>query len=375
MAIQSSIEELGLFDIFQLLHMNSKTGRLIITDTNGNREAQVLFQNGSVCMASVHDRSPKSVWMLMEDWGVGDQASLLEIEKNIRNHDNLIDCLQAGGISSKAHLESFFSARIRECVYGLFKWESGDYRFLEEELDSHLDILVLLNTENIIMEGARRIDEWSNIKNKVPSRHSVFNLCNDKEQDQQLNLKPKEWEILSLIDGNRSVHEVNNLVGEELFTTSKLIYGLVVMGVIELAGDEENPESSINNEERIEELVRKGRSFYSRLNLEKAAAEFEKALQVDPECFEALRMLGEIYYKLDRLSEALTYLNKARTLRPQNQKTMFIKGYLHARLGEVDKALEEWVELREKARNPKIIDLVKHRISVAREWEKVLQEY
>jgi len=148
-----------------------------------------------------------------------------------------------------------------------------------------------------------------------------------------------------------------------------------VMGVIELTVDEAEVEISHNNEERVDEFVREGRGYYSRLNLEKAATEFEKALQVDPECFEALRMLGEIYYKLDRLSEALAYLRKARVQRPYNQKTMFIKGYLHARLGEVDMALNEWNDLREQARNPKIIELVKHRISVAMEWEKVLQEY
>ncbi len=375
MAIQSSIQELGLFDLFQLLHMNGKTGRLIITDTGKNREAQVLIHTGSVCMASVHDRVPRTVEMLLEEWGVVDQASMQVVAGTIEKHGNLLECLVAAGISSKTHLESFFAARIRECVYGVLKWESGDCRFLEEELDTRREVLVLLNTENLIMEGARRIDEWSNIKNKVPSRHSVFRICLGNEQDQRLNLKPKEWEILSLIDGNRSVHEINNIVGEDLFTTSKLIYGLVVMGVIELAVDENETEVQINNEERIEELVRKGRSYYSRLNLEKAAAEFEKALQVDPDCFEAMRMLGEIYYKLDRLSEALVYLRKARAQRPQNQKTMFIKGYLHARLGEVDMAMREWEELREKARNPKIIDLVKHRIAVAREWEKVLQEY
>jgi hypothetical protein len=62
-------------------------------------------------------------------------------------------------------------------------------------------------------------------------------------------------------------------------------------------------------------------------------------------------------------------------MRPNNQKTMFIKGYLHARLGEVELAIEAWEELREKTGNPKIIDLVKRRINVAKEWEKVLQEY
>ena len=375
MAIQASIEELGLFDLFQVLYMNEKTGRLIITDVDGSREALILFDGGSICMASIHDRSPRSIVDLLEEWGVADSGSIVEIEKALPKHKGLIECLEALGISSGSHLEKFFGARIREAVYDIFKWEKGDCRFIEEDLDERREVIVRLNTENLILEGARRIDEWSNIKNKVPSRHSVFSLRHGNEEGQALNLKPKEWEILSLIDGNRSVNEINDEVGEELFSISKLIYGLVVMDVIELVTDDIDPEVGAGNEKRIEELLRKGRNYYSRLNLEKAAAEFEKAMQIDQDNFEALRMLGEIYYKMDRLSEALVYLRKAREMRPNNQKAIFIKGYLHARLGEVEQAIAEWEELREKTGNTKIIDLVKHRINVAREWEKVLQEY
>jgi tetratricopeptide (TPR) repeat protein len=309
------------------------------------------------------------------EWGIADSGLIPEIEKTLPKHNSLIECLGALGISSGNHLENFFGSRIRESVYEIFKWEKGDCRFIDEDLDRRREVIVRLNTENLILEGARRIDEWSNIKNKVPSRHSVFVLCKGNEESQALNLKPREWEILSLIDGQRSVNEINDKVGEDLFTSSKLIYGLVVMGVIELVNDDIDPEVGAGNEERIEELLRKGRSHYSRFNLEKAAADFEKALQIDQDNFEALRMLGELYYKMDRLSEALVYLRKAREMRPNNQKTIFIKGYLHARLGEVEQAIAEWEELREKTENSKIIELVKRRINVAREWEKVLQEY
>jgi len=133
--------------------------------------------------------------------------------------------------------------------------------------------------------------------------------------------------------------------------------------------------SGADTENRLEDLLRSGREYYGRLNLESAAAQFEKALQIDPECFDALRMLGEIYYKMDKMSEALIYLTKARLLNPDNQKAMFIKGYLHARLGEVSKAVAEWEELKEKSTNPQIIDLVTKKLELAREWDKVLQEY
>ena len=375
MTIQSSIKELGLFDLFQVLHINKKTGRLMVTDGPDGKGAQIIFRAGDVCFAVMHDRVPKSVETLLVEWGVIDDGSIVRIEKALRRYSNLIDCLEGEGIAPRGHLENFLANCIRECVYEIFKWDRGECRFIEEEIDERREIVVPLNTENLILEGARRIDEWSNISGKVPSRHSIFKLSGENQQGQRLNLKPREWEILSLIDGTRSVKEVNDAAGGDLFSTSKLIYGLVVMGVIELVQGDTTTASGADTENRLEDLLRSGREYYGRLNLESAAAQFEKALQIDPECFDALRMLGEIYYKMDKMSEALIYLTKARLLNPDNQKAMFIKGYLHARLGEVSKAVAEWGELKEKSTNPQIIDLVTKKLELAREWDKVLQEY
>ena len=375
MTIQSSIKELGLFDLFQVLHINKKTGRLMVTDGPDGKGAQIIFRAGDVCFAVMHDRVPKTVETLLVEWGVIDDGSIVRIEKALRRYPNLIDCLEGEGIAPRGHLENFLANCIRECVYEIFKWDRGECRFIEEEIDERREIVVPLNTENLILEGARRIDEWSNISGKVPSRHSIFKLSGENQQGQRLNLKPREWEILSLIDGTRSAKEVNDAAGGDLFSTSKLIYGLVVMGVIELVQGDATTASGADTENRLEDLLRSGREYYGRLNLESAAAQFEKALQIDPECFDALRMLGEIYYKMDKMSEALIYLTKARLLNPDNQKAMFIKGYLHARLGEVSKAVAEWGELKEKSTNPQIIDLVTKKLELAREWDKVLQEY
>jgi hypothetical protein len=374
MAIQSSINELGLFDLFQVLYHNQKTGRLIITDSLEEKGAHVFFKEGFICFASLYDKAPKSIGAALEEWGVLDEISAVRIEEKWGRYESPLDCIASEGFSSRNYLESFFSARVKESVYSILKWENGDCRFIEEEIDEKREVFVMLKTENLILEGARRIDEWSNIKSKVPSRHAVFRFCEENE-GQQLNLKPKEWEILSLVDASRSVFEINEDVGEDLFSTSKLIYGLVVMGVIECVKRKDSTGSDSPSEDVIEKHLRQGRDYYGRLNLEKAAVEFEKIVQIDPDCFEALRMLGEIYYKMDRLSEALRFLEKARAQRPNNQKAMFIKGYLHARLGEIDEAIGEWQELKEKAESKKIVNLVENRISVAREWSKVMAEY
>lgn len=374
MTIQSSIRELGVFDLFQILHLHRKTGRLVVTNIPDGREAHVFFKEGSVCFARFHEGGLKSAVMLLLDWGILDQSALERIEENSKNYDNIFDCLEGEGIASRTYIENFVASRVRETVYEIFKLEEGDCEFIEEQRDERRELIVPLNTENLILEAARRIDEWSNIESKVPSSQSVFSICFKNVEEQQLNLKPREWELLSLVDGVRTVEEINEGVGEDLFSTSKLIYGLVVMGVIGLVEKEEK-RSDGDIIESVEELLRSGKEAYNKLNLESAADMFEKVLKIDPDSFEAHRMLGEIYYKMDRMNDALAHLRTARSLNPENQKTMFIMGYLHARLGEVSKAIVEWEELKKRTENHKIQELVKSRISIARKWEKVLQEY
>ncbi len=375
MTIQSTIKEIGLFDLFQILHLHRKTGRLIIQGTPDKREAKVVFKEGSVVLASIYKNNPKSIEELLSEWGVLDVESSVKLSKKMKKYANLIDAIDGEGITPRQHIEQFLAERIREVVFEILKWDAGEYRFDEEKLAEKSEVLIALNTENLILEGARRIDEWSNIRSKVPSKHSVFRFCSENQEDHQLNLKPKEWEILSLIDGKRTAKEVTEEVSGDLFTTSKLIYGLVVMDIIELVDADEESEVQPGNEQKLGDLLQAGRECYNKLNLEKAAEQFEKALKIDSDCFEALRMLGEIHYKLDNLQEALVFLTKARELNPDNEKAMFIKGYLHAHLGEISLAIGEWEELGEKTQNAQIADVVRQRIETAREWEKVLQEY
>jgi tetratricopeptide (TPR) repeat protein len=375
MAIQSTIKEIGLFDLFQILHLHRKTGRLIIAGTPDGKEANVIFKEGAVCLASVFEGASKSVEEQLAEWGVLDSELKKKLSKKKKKYKTLIEAIEAEGITPRKQIENFIAERVRDTVFEIFKWEAGEYRFGEEKLDEKAEVLVPLNTENLILEGARRIDEWSNVRSKVPSKHSVFRFGTENQEDHQLNLKPREWEILSLIDGKRTVKEVNDAVGGDLFVTSKLIYSLIVMDVIELVDGEEDSEVQPGNEQKLGDLLKTGRNAYNKLNLEKAAFQFEKALKIDPDCFEALRMLGEIHYKLDNLGEALTCLSRARELDPGNEKAMFIKGYLHAHLGEISLAVHEWEELGEKTQSPQIAEVVRKRVEIAKEWERILQEY
>jgi tetratricopeptide (TPR) repeat protein len=377
MTIQSPIGDLGLLDLFQLIYHQQKTGRLIITDGPNGNEAWVLFSGGAIGLAAVCESFQESMLPLLVKWNVLTEEQGGHASKALSEYQTLVDCLAGENLVPFSYLKNVIAKRTQESVYEMFKWTSGTCRFTEVSCyDERAVILVPLNTENMILEGARRIDELENIKSKVPSPHSVFRLRPSDEEEQKLNLKPKEWEILSLLDGVCSVAEASESVSCDLFTTSKLIYGLVLMNVIELVENEGGAGSGEDGAEReVDKCAERGRVFYDKGDLEQAASEFEKAMQIEPDCFEAMRMLGEIYYKLGRLDEALIYLKKTRRVKPEHEKAIFIIGQLHARMGDVASAIKAWEELRGKTSKKEIADMMDRRVDIAKQWEHVLQEY
>jgi hypothetical protein len=85
------------------------------------------------------------------------------------------------------------------------------------------------------MEGARRIDEWSRIADKVPNLTVVPSLAPvSQDHETKLDLLPGEWEVLTMIDGQRDLREISAALGRGEFEVAKVAYGLVTTGVVEI---------------------------------------------------------------------------------------------------------------------------------------------
>ena len=50
----------------------------------------------------------------------------------------------------------------------------------------------------------------------------------------QLDLLPHEWEVLSLIDGERDLRAMAQQLGRSEFDTAKVVFGLITTGVVEV---------------------------------------------------------------------------------------------------------------------------------------------
>jgi len=235
-AIEGPLRELGIHDVFQLLDLSRKTGTLAVTSELRDNEGTVHFQNGRVVAAKIKS-NPHRIGDLLRRAGRVTaaqvaEASAAQVERGDRRRLGEI-LLDMGAITQK-ELERQIRIQIEAVVFELLSWREGFFRFEEGPMQG--EPMVQIGTEALLMEGARRIDEWSRISDRVPSLLAIPRLTSlqDDSHAPMLDLLPSEWEVLTMIDGALDLRAIAARLARTEFDTAKVVYGLVSTGVVEL---------------------------------------------------------------------------------------------------------------------------------------------
>jgi DNA-binding PadR family transcriptional regulator len=120
-------------------------------------------------------------------------------------------------------------------IYQLFRWQEGEFTFDQRGCPQIGCHLLSISTDNLILESARRLDNWNIIQRIVPSSESVFEPCQVPVDTSDLLLTEDENRILSLINGVRDVVTIARTSGFTEFETSRTLYGLYAVGFIQPA--------------------------------------------------------------------------------------------------------------------------------------------
>jgi hypothetical protein len=121
-----------------------------------------------------------------------------------------------------------------EAVYELAIWPEGDFLFTPGR-DSAAVTIQRSNT-NLLMEAARRIDEWQVLSKRIPSTRLVPVFTNHATTT-SVSLTPQEWALVCKMDERRSIEEIAAGLGISAFETCKLLYGLITSGLVTLKED------------------------------------------------------------------------------------------------------------------------------------------
>jgi len=248
MAIEGPLRELGIHDVFQLLDLSRKTGTLTVTSLLRDNQGTVYFERGAVIYALIRSNPHPLGELLLRAGKIseGDLSRARDAQTRSGDGRRLGEILVESGAVTRRELERHVRFQVEEVVFELMSWREGFFSFEEREVvNVPAEATIRISTESLLMEGARRIDEWSRIEGKIPHLGVVPSLCAvTDDHAAQLDLLPNEWEVLSEIDGARDLRAIAAELARSEFDVARIAYGLVTTGVVALRDTASNGSSA-----------------------------------------------------------------------------------------------------------------------------------
>jgi tetratricopeptide (TPR) repeat protein len=347
MAIEGPLRELGIHDVFQLLDLSRKTGVLRVASELRDDEGVVYFDSGRVVHARVRSKALPLELTLLQSGKItqDDLESAKARRTNGRAEAAIVDLLVEQGVVTQKEIERQMRLQIESVVFELMSWREGFFSFEEKpsaEMASVGEARIRISTESLLMEGARRIDEWSRIADKVPSLAVVPVLApvRDDGQASQLDLLPPEWEVLSMIDGGRDIRAIAGALGRGEFDVARVVYGLVTTGVVEVR----NPDRSAapENGTAATPLVEQAGSALARGASEEALTAARSALTTDASNTRARLVAARALGALNRRTEAVDELRRAVRADPLTPEVHLELGFAAVHIGDFATARASW---------------------------------
>jgi tetratricopeptide (TPR) repeat protein len=308
MAIKGSLKEASLADVCQLLSLGQKSGCLSVAD--GSRFGQIYFDRGRINYARIVNRRDRLGDILVRD-GILAQAQLDDVlQRQSREPDRRVgELLVAYDCITRDELTRYIRIQIEEAIYHLFTWSRGNFFFEVDAQPDTSDVVVSINPETLLLEAARRVDEWSLIEKKIPSLDLLFDVERDRLAQAGVELTTEQQQLAPLFNGTRTVQEVVDQTGMTEFDVGKALFGLIQAGFAHRVGQKAE-ESARGREAELQERRNLGVAFYRTGMLEDSAREFERVLALDNSDFAARYHLALIGLRDRRYRQAVRQLTQ-----------------------------------------------------------------
>jgi len=335
MPIEGPLKELGIQDVLQMLELARKTGVLTVRSQRMMDEAVVHVVEGDLVFASRR----RALRLLGQQLLREGKLTAKELERALEAQradpkQRLGAILVEMGTVDRSELERQLRFQVEETIYDLLAWDEGYFHF--EETDDTPEGPIRIRVDSLLMEGARRLDEWTRLESRVPSPDAVPTLLAAGESA-TVDLRPDEWEVLAEVDGERDLRLIAASLGRSAFDVAKIVFGLSSMGVVDVRdrGRDTREEEVVPLLDELELMLADG----DLEGTERRARELQKSY---PDQAELPLITGRALAAQGRFRAAVESFDRAVTLDPLSSDAHYHLGLAAIRIGELDRARDAW---------------------------------
>jgi hypothetical protein len=216
-------------DLLQWVSQSRKTGTLSVEGDPFNKK--IYFRDGLVAAASSENPKEFLGYYLVGWEYIGDEELQELLDMQDQYGTLLGELLVIVGRLSREELQHILQVKTEETIYELFLWEEGAFRFLENILPAKKFQPLNIPVDMLILEGVRRVDEWTRCRETIPDprwKPKLVRAVDVKELGQT------ELTILREINGENSIEDIALACRLALFHVLLFVYQGVTHGLFEL---------------------------------------------------------------------------------------------------------------------------------------------
>ncbi len=342
MPIEGPLRELSIHDVFQLLDLARKTGILRVDSELRQNGGTVYFDQGAVIGAEIRS-NPHQLGGLLLRSGKLSESDLARARDMQSSGDRrrLGDILIELGAITRRELDRQVRAQVEEVIFELMGWSEGYFSFSEAPLDEvPTQATLRIPTGALLMEAARRIDEWSRIESKVPHLGVVPRLVVPDGDSGPMDLLPVEWELLAAVDGLRDVRQLAAITARSEFDVARSLFGLATAGIIALDDPRDAPPATGGD---VVDHVARAEAYPIAGEADAAAAAAEQGLAVGGETnIQAQLMMGRALLAASRPAEAAEAFEAVLGRDPLHGAARRLLGTALSAQGRFSEAVDTW---------------------------------
>jgi hypothetical protein len=234
--LQGDLSSFRLPEVLSFLSTNRKSGMLTVT--GDGKEATLFFTDGALVYAGSTQEQFRLGYVLLRKKMIT-TAQRDGIDALMRREGGRFGQIAIQqGILTEPQLQDFLKVQVSEIVFDAFVWDAGTFAFAKNASLPPYAVTISIDLANLIMEGARRIDEWERCAELLPDKTLVFRVV-AAPRDEKITLTAEEWRILFLINGVRTIEELVQDSEDDAFHVYRVLYGLYANKLIEPVGARE----------------------------------------------------------------------------------------------------------------------------------------
>jgi len=250
LSIHGEIATTSVAELLRSLMQSGETGLLVLH--NGDLTKSVYMNAGRVVYAASSDPNERLGESLLIRGRIT-ARQYLEASRMIRPGQRLGAILVEMKAIETEDLVPAVEQQVQDILMDLFTWTSGEYEFVIKESASDI-VAVNVSTENLILEGIRRMHNWSRILKGIRSIDAVPVPASGTDHSYRLELSEDEREVLSHVNGRSSVEQICQVSYLTNFETCRTLWAFQVLGLVRQAQASDAEAAGQGAKQREEEM-------------------------------------------------------------------------------------------------------------------------